>query len=56
MATWNSVLVLTVAAEIAVEKEYVQGPGTFLGGLIDVLWVLAPDEVVRRAKITVESS
>ncbi|KAF9453639.1 thiamine biosynthetic bifunctional enzyme Thi4 [Macrolepiota fuliginosa MF-IS2] len=48
------VLVLTVAAEIAVEKEYVHGPGTFLGGLIDVLWSLTPEDVAKRAKITVE--
>lgn len=52
----NSVLVLTVAAGIAVEREYVRGPGTFLGGLIDVLWSLTPEEVVERAKVTVESA
>ncbi|XP_006457334.1 hypothetical protein AGABI2DRAFT_229699, partial [Agaricus bisporus var. bisporus H97] len=50
------VLVLTIAAEIAVELDYVRGPGTFLSGLIDALWTLTADDVVRRAKITVETS
>ncbi len=50
----NSVLVLTVAAEIAVESGHVRGPGTFLGGLIDVLWNLGPEEVIKRAKIAIE--
>jgi len=50
---WNSVLVLTVGAEIAVESGNVRGPGTFLGVLIDVLWKLTPEDVTKRAKINV---
>ncbi|KAF9050175.1 thiamine biosynthetic bifunctional enzyme Thi4 [Panaeolus papilionaceus] len=46
------VLVLTVAAEIAAERSDVRGPGTFLPGLIDTLWTLAPEEVRTRAKLS----
>jgi thiamine-phosphate diphosphorylase/hydroxyethylthiazole kinase len=39
-----------------VEKDYVRGPGTFLSGLIDASWTLTADDVVERAKVTVETS
>ncbi|KAG6828811.1 hypothetical protein H0H92_006693 [Tricholoma furcatifolium] len=47
------ILVLTVAAELAVERDSVRGPGTFLPGLIDELWSLEPSQVEARAKIEV---
>lgn len=47
------VLVLTVAAELAVRKDSVNGPGTFLSGLIDELWNLAPETVQQLANIEV---
>jgi len=50
---WNSVLVLTVGAEIAVESGNVRGPGTFLEVLIDVLWELTPEDIAKKAKINV---
>jgi len=53
---FTRVLVMTVAAEIAVESGAVRGPGTFLGTLIDVLWSLKPEEVVQRSKIEILSS
>lgn len=50
-----SVLVLTIAAEIAAEREDVKGPGTFLPALIDELARLTPEVVERRAKVEVEA-
>lgn len=50
-----SVLVLTIAAEIAAERKDVKGPGTFLPALIDELARLTPDVVERRAKVEVEA-
>ncbi|KAF5351697.1 hypothetical protein D9756_007742 [Leucocoprinus leucothites] len=50
------ILVLTVAAEVAVEGGHVRGPGTFLGVLIDVLWTLTPEDVIKRAKLDVHAS
>ncbi|KAF4620648.1 hypothetical protein D9613_000236 [Agrocybe pediades] len=48
------VLVLTVAAEIAVKRDDVKGPGTFLPALIDVLWALTPEQVRESAKIIIK--
>jgi thiamine-phosphate diphosphorylase/hydroxyethylthiazole kinase len=42
-----------VAAEIAVESGNVRGPGTFLGALVDVLWTLTPEDVIKRARFSV---
>jgi thiamine-phosphate diphosphorylase / hydroxyethylthiazole kinase len=53
MTRHASVLVLTIGAELAVEKYQVRGPGTFLPGLIDALWDLGPGEVLSRANVTV---
>ena len=49
---FSSVLVLTVAAELAVQN--VKGPGTFLSGLIDTLWALRSDDVQNLAKVSIE--
>ena len=51
---FSSVLVLTVAAELAVQREDVKGPGTFLSGLIDTLWALHSDDVQNLAKVLIE--
>ena len=51
---FSSVLVLTVAAELAVQREDVKGPGTFLSGLIDTLWALHSDDVQNLAKVSIE--
>lgn len=48
------VLVLTVAAELAVQREDVKGPGSFLSGLIDTLWALHSDDVQNLAKVSIE--
>ncbi|KAF8971165.1 thiamine biosynthetic bifunctional enzyme Thi4 [Flammula alnicola] len=48
------VLVLTVGAELAVKRDDVRGPGTFMPGLIDVLWELAPEQVQQLSRITVK--
>ncbi|KAF9526525.1 thiamine biosynthetic bifunctional enzyme Thi4 [Crepidotus variabilis] len=53
IAAITGVLVLTVAADIAMEKPEVCGPGTFLPGLIDVLWSLTPAQLRGAAKISV---
>ncbi|KAF8070002.1 thiamine biosynthetic bifunctional enzyme Thi4 [Lyophyllum atratum] len=45
------VLVLTVAAEIAVRRDDVKGPGTFLPALIDELWSLEPGTMQSLARI-----
>ena len=49
-----SVLVLTVAAELVAKRDDVKGPGTFLPGLVDVLWKLTPEDVLKAAKITIK--
>ncbi|KAH6897639.1 thiamine biosynthetic bifunctional enzyme, partial [Coprinopsis sp. MPI-PUGE-AT-0042] len=53
IAAIAGVLVLTVGAELAVEKHQVRGPGTFLPGLIDALWELSVEEVLSKAKLTI---
>jgi len=50
----SRVLVLTVAAELAAKREDVKGPGTFLPGLIDVLWDITPEQVQEMSRITVK--
>ncbi|KAG5652357.1 hypothetical protein H0H81_005334, partial [Sphagnurus paluster] len=45
------ILVLTVAGELAVAREDVKGPGTFLPALIDQLWVLQPEAVQSLARL-----
>ncbi|EIM83062.1 thiamine biosynthetic bifunctional enzyme [Stereum hirsutum FP-91666 SS1] len=55
IAAAAGVLVLTIAAEIAAEREDVKGPGTFLPALIDELARLTPEVVERRAKVEVEA-
>jgi len=50
----SSVLVLTVAAELAVQRGDAKGPGTFLSGLIDTLWALRADDVQNLAKVSIE--
>lgn len=44
---------LTIAAEIAIEKGSVNGPGTLLPALIDEMWAFDPEEVRKRAKVIV---
>ncbi|TFK74066.1 thiamine biosynthetic bifunctional enzyme Thi4 [Pluteus cervinus] len=50
------ILVLTIAAELAVERGNVRGPGTFLPSLIDELWTLDTEEVRKRAKVVLHST
>ncbi|KAG5643447.1 hypothetical protein DXG03_000920 [Asterophora parasitica] len=47
------ILALTVAAELAVKREDVKGPGTFLPALIDTLWTLQPGTVQSLAQVEV---
>ncbi|KAG6844618.1 hypothetical protein H0H87_005475 [Tephrocybe sp. NHM501043] len=47
------VLVLTIAAELAVKRDSVKGPGTFLPALIDELWSLQPEDVQSLARVEV---
>ncbi|KAF9479063.1 thiamine biosynthetic bifunctional enzyme Thi4 [Pholiota conissans] len=53
-AAITGVLVLTVAAELAVESGSVKGPGTFLPALIDSLWALTPEHIAQKAKFAVK--
>ena len=55
LATAGATLALTIAAQQAVGREEVRGPGTFLPALIDELAILAPETVLRMAKIEVET-
>ncbi len=50
----DSVLALTVAAELAVKRGDVKGPGTFLPGLIDSLWDLEPGLVQKLAMLSIK--
>ncbi|KAG6867622.1 hypothetical protein C0993_000433 [Termitomyces sp. T159_Od127] len=47
------IMVFTIAAEMAVQREDVKGPGTFLPALIDELWNLEPSTVRSLARIEV---
>lgn len=49
--SFDSVLALTIAAEIAAEK--VEGPGGFLGALLDALAALTSEDVRTRAKVKI---
>lgn len=53
----RSVLVLTIAAELAMERtgNTVRGPGTFLPALIDEVSGVSGELVRERAKITIEA-
>ncbi|KAG6918053.1 hypothetical protein DXG01_016709 [Tephrocybe rancida] len=53
LGTVAGVLVLTIAAELAVQRDDVKGPGTFLPALIDELWSLQPATVQSLARIEV---
>jgi thiamine-phosphate diphosphorylase/hydroxyethylthiazole kinase len=44
---------MTVAAELAVRRDDVKGPGTFLPALIDELWTLTPGNLLSVARIEV---
>jgi thiamine-phosphate diphosphorylase/hydroxyethylthiazole kinase len=46
-----SVLVFTIAAEIAAVRENVKGPGTFRAALLDELYNITPEVVSARAKV-----
>ena len=46
-----AVLVLSIAAEKAVARGDVYGPGTFLPALMDEVASLTPGEVRKRAKV-----
>jgi thiamine-phosphate diphosphorylase / hydroxyethylthiazole kinase len=48
------ILVMTVAAELAVRRDDVKGPGTFLPALIDELWTLTPDNLQLIARLEVQ--
>ncbi|TFK54360.1 HK-domain-containing protein [Heliocybe sulcata] len=50
LAAVGGVLALTVASEVAAEREDVKGSGTFLAALIDELGRLTPEVIVDRAK------
>lgn len=50
----SRILVLTIAAELAVCRDDVKGPGTFLPALIDELWTLTPEELLSRARLEVQ--
>lgn len=41
----------TIAAEKAAAREDVKGPGTFRAALIDELYNLKPEDVVKRANV-----
>lgn len=49
----HSILVLTIAAEIAASRPEVRGSGTFFSALMDELYNLTPDTVLERAKVQV---
>ena len=50
----HRVLVLTIAAELAVHRGDVKGPGTFFPALIDEIWTLTPDNVQVMARVEVQ--
>ncbi|PFH53734.1 hypothetical protein AMATHDRAFT_136883 [Amanita thiersii Skay4041] len=55
LAAVAGVLVLTIATEEAVKGDKVKGPGSFLSGLIDVLWTLSSNDISQLARIEVHS-
>lgn len=54
IATAAGTLALTIAAQRAASREEVRGPGAFLPVLIDKLWMLTSETVLKMAKIEVE--
>lgn len=50
----QSVLVFTVAAEVAAARPDVKGPGTFRAALLDELYLLKPEALLRMAKIEID--
>lgn len=55
LATVAGILTVTIASEIASEREYVNGPGTFRAALIDELFNLtnSPEIIRQYAKIRI---
>ncbi|KAI9281519.1 Hydroxyethylthiazole kinase family-domain-containing protein [Sporodiniella umbellata] len=55
LATVSAILTVTVASEIAVKREYVNGPGTFRAALIDELYNVSksPEIIKQYAKVRV---
>ncbi|KAJ6609882.1 thiamine biosynthetic bifunctional enzyme Thi4 [Mycena sp. CBHHK59/15] len=51
LATVSAVLVMTIAAEIAAERQDVHGIGTFLPALIDKVAALQPEDIRRLARV-----
>jgi thiamine-phosphate diphosphorylase / hydroxyethylthiazole kinase len=45
------VLVLTIAAEVAIKRFNIHGPGSFLSGLIDSISDLTPEDVRKYARL-----
>lgn len=46
------VLAVTVAADIAVANERVKGPPSFLTQLLDEIYALTPEKIVKFGKVT----
>jgi len=44
---------MTVASEVAAERPDVKGPNTFRSALIDEMYNLTGEEIIKRAKIKV---
>lgn len=44
---------LTIAAELAIKRETVKGPGTFLAGFIDAVAELTPETILEMANVRV---
>lgn len=44
---------MTVAAEIAAARDDVRGPGTFRAALLDELYNLKPEDILRLAKVEI---
>ena len=47
------ILAITIASELAAEREDVKGSGTFLAALIDELYNLTPEKIVDKARLEV---
>ena len=48
-----SVLVFTIAGEVASARQDVRGPGTFRAALLDELYNLTPEVLLERAKVEI---
>ncbi|CAO3701066.1 unnamed protein product [Rhizopus stolonifer] len=55
LSTVAAILTVTIASEIAVQREYVNGPGTFRAALIDELYNITntPEIIKQHAKIRI---